>query len=235
MPVQVADQLYGRLRAELGPGPVLDVGIGTGAVSAELVARGVPVLLLDVVDMRGPHAPAAPFVLGSACELPIGAESVTGVHLARVLHHVPDWRLALAEALRVLVPGGALCLTLGGRLYANQLASLRDQVFDAGERLGLRGAHHVHEPRGVEAVDAELGIEPEVVEYRFDVTGTPRQAVTDAANHTYAWQPGQDLTVLRPVADQVLTESGLDPDAPITHERVVSYRIYRKPGESRPQ
>jgi len=55
-----------------------------------------------------------------------------------------------------------------------------------------------------------------------------RDAVFDAANHPYAWLPGQDLSPLRAVASQVLARSGFDPDAPVVHERVISYRVYRK-------
>jgi len=232
MPADVADRLYGRLRDELGCGPaVLDVGVGSGAVSAELADRGVTLVLLDVVDLRGSEAPAAPFLRGSCCALPIRSGSVTGVHLARVLHHVPDWRRALAEVVRVLAPGGALCLTLGGRSYGAELSQLREAVFSAGAVLGLRAAHHSHQPHGADAVDAELaGLgmgTPELVDVSFPVWHTPRDAAADAAVHPYIWAPGQDLSPLVGVVERVLVESPLPPDEPIRHERVVCYRIYR--------
>lgn len=223
VPEEAARDLYGRLRSFL-PGVVLDVGAGVGVIAAEL---GGPLILADVVDLRGPSAPVAPFVLGDACALPFASASVDGVHLARVLHHVSDWRLALLEARRVVRPGGAVAVTLGGRMFASALAPLRDAVFDEGRRIGLEGAHHVHGPSGYEDVDSVLG-SGEVVEVSFPQSHTPRQVVFDAASHPYAWLPGQDLSPLQAVAAQVLARSGFDPDEPIVHERVISYRVYRK-------
>ena len=223
VPEEAARDLYGRLRSFL-PGVVLDVGTGVGVIAAEL---GGPLILADVVDLRGPSAPAAPFVLGDACALPFASASVDGVHLARVLHHVSDWRLALFEARRVVRPGGAVAVTLGGRMFASALAPLRDAVFEEGRRIGLEGAHHVHGPSGYEDVDSVLG-SGEVVEVSFPQSDTPRQVVFDAASHPYAWLPGQDLSPLQAVASQVLARSGFDPDEPVVHERVISYRVYRK-------
>ncbi|MFI9388016.1 class I SAM-dependent methyltransferase [Kutzneria sp. NPDC052558] len=235
VPDEAARDLYGRLRHFL-PGVVLDVGCGTGAIAASLAGPGslgpAPavsgfLILLDAVDLRGPLAADFPFVLGDACALPFATGSLDGVHLARVLHHVSDWRVALTEASRVVRPGGAIAITLGGRMFASELSPLRDAVFDEGRRLGLRGAHHPHGPSGYEDLDTVLGV-AEVVEVAFPQSDTPRQVALDAATHPYAWLPGQDLSPLQAVAAQVLARSGFDPDAPIVHERVISYRVYRK-------
>ncbi|HTJ32635.1 MAG TPA: methyltransferase domain-containing protein, partial [Dactylosporangium sp.] len=172
-------------------------------------------------------APSAPFLRADACALPFATASLGGVHLARVLHHVSDWRLALTEARRVVRPGGSVAVTLGGRMFASELAPLRDAVFDEGQRLGLHGAHHVHGPAGYEDVDSVLG-SGELVEVRFPQLDTPRQVVFDAASHPYAWLPGQDLSPLQAVASDVLARSDFEPDQPVVHERVISYRVYRK-------
>jgi SAM-dependent methyltransferase len=202
---------------------VLDVGCGNGSVAVEL---GGPLILLDAVDLRGPAADGFPFVLGDACAVPFATGSLDGVHLARVLHHVSDWRLALAEARRVVRPGGCVAVTLGGRMFASELSTLRDAVFEEGKRLGLKGAHHVHGPSGYEDVDSILGA-GEIVEVRFPQWDTPRQVAFDAASHPYAWLPGQDLSPLQAVAEQMLGRSGFPPDEPVLHERVISYRVYR--------
>lgn len=47
---------------------------------------------------------------GDADTLPMATASVDAVMLVSMLHHVPDWRAALAEARRVLRPGGRLAL-----------------------------------------------------------------------------------------------------------------------------
>ena len=222
---EAARALYGRLRSFL-PGLALDIGAGTGLVASQL---GGQLVLLDVQDLRGPQAPPAPFVLGSACALPFATGTFTGVHLARVLHHVPDWRLALSEAHRVVAPGGAICVTLGGRMIASELGPLRDAVFEQGQQLGLQGAHHAHGPSGYDDVDAVFGA-GEAVEVTEPEWNTPRQVVMDAATHPYAWVAGQDLSPLRDIAARVLAESGLPPDEPVRHDRLVSYRVYRRQG-----
>lgn len=45
-------------------------------------------------------------VHGDAASLPIPSASVEAVMLVSMLHHVPDWQNALAEAQRVIRPGG---------------------------------------------------------------------------------------------------------------------------------
>jgi SAM-dependent methyltransferase len=247
---EAARDLYGRLRRFL-PGLVLDIGCGTGAIAFDLARASlgphagttgdlVPhagsagdLVLLDAVDLRGPLAAGFPFVLGDACALPFATGSLDGVHLARVLHHVSDWRVALTEARRVVRPGGSIAVTLGGRMFATALAPLRDAVFAEGRRLGFEGAHHVHGPAGYADVDSVLGT-GEVVEVAFPQLDTPRQVVLDAASHPYAWLPGQDLSPLRAVAEQVLADSDFAPDQPVTHERVISYRVYRTAGGQLP-
>jgi SAM-dependent methyltransferase len=227
VPDEAARDLYGRLRRFL-PGPVLDIGCGTGAIASELSrASAGDLVLLDAADLRGPLAAGFPFLLGDACALPFATASFGGVHLARVLHHVSDWRLALLEARRAVRPGGSIAVTLGGRMFASELSPLRDAVFSAGKRLGIQGAHHVHGPAGYEDIDSVLGT-GEVVEVSFPQLDTPRQVVFDAASHPYAWLPGQDLSPLQAVAADVLARAGVDPDQPVEHHRVISYRVYRR-------
>jgi SAM-dependent methyltransferase len=231
VPGEAARDLYGRLRRFLS-GTVLDIGCGTGAIAFELArasraGSAGDLVLLDAVDLRGPLAADFPFVLGDACALPFATASLDGVHVARVLHHVSDWRLALLEARRVVRLGGSIAVTLGGRMFASELAPLRDAVFEEGQRLGLQGAHHVHGPAGYEDVDSVLG-SGEIVEVCFPQLDTPRQVVFDATSHPYAWLPGQDLSPLRAVASEVLARSGFEPDEPVAHERVISYHVYRK-------
>jgi SAM-dependent methyltransferase len=59
---------------------------------------------------------APPRVLrADATRLPFRDASVDAVLEVHVLHLVPDWELALAEARRVLVPGGVVLIGRGGR------------------------------------------------------------------------------------------------------------------------
>ncbi|SHE98069.1 class I SAM-dependent methyltransferase [Streptoalloteichus hindustanus] len=236
-----AEQLYGTLAGLFrggGPvpnsvlGPVLDVGAGSGRLAAELARRGVPLLLLDLTDARQAGAPNAPFLRGDASRLPVRSGSCSGVHLARVLLHLADWRAAAAECVRVLRPAGVLALSLGWRLYDGPLRELVGAVHDAAEARGLRLEPVRADLDGPEELDSaflRLGLgSPELVEVSGAVAVTPRQAVADAVHTTHRWLPGQDLGALPDIGAAVLAGSGLDADQPIPQVRTVSYRVYRR-------
>ncbi|MCB9832994.1 MAG: methyltransferase domain-containing protein [Planctomycetes bacterium] len=106
---------------ELGAsGLILDLGCGPGHIPPLIVARlpEVRVLGLDaastmlVIAERRRLASAAPerieYRLGDAKTLPFADASFDGVVSNTVLHHIPDPLAFLAEAARVLRPGGLL-------------------------------------------------------------------------------------------------------------------------------
>jgi SAM-dependent methyltransferase len=122
------------------PAQVLDVGGGPGTYAAPLARRGYRVHLVDPVAPHVEQArqvagsdPAAAFTAaaGDAWELPAPGESQDAVLLFGPLYHLTDEadrRQALAEAWRVLRPGGrllamAVCrfASLLGGLYAGWL------------------------------------------------------------------------------------------------------------------
>jgi SAM-dependent methyltransferase len=99
------------------PGPVLEIGIGTGRVALPLVAAGVPLVGVDLspamlARLRAKD-PAVPVVVGDATRLPVADRTVGATLLAHVLHLVADWRMVVAEVERVLRPGGVLLATRG--------------------------------------------------------------------------------------------------------------------------
>ena len=102
------------------PALLLDVGGGPGTYAAPLARRGYRVHLVDPVQLHVEQArqaaqasPAAAFTatVGDARELPEPDQSQDAVMLFGPLYHLTDGaqrRLALAEAWRVLRPGGRL-------------------------------------------------------------------------------------------------------------------------------
>jgi ubiquinone/menaquinone biosynthesis C-methylase UbiE len=105
-PADAVRWLVGRDAAE-----VLELGAGTGKLTAELVAQGHDVLatepdekMLDVLRRRVPGARAS---VASAEELPVGDRSVDVVLAAQAFHWF-DHETALPEIARVLKPGGVL-------------------------------------------------------------------------------------------------------------------------------
>lgn len=116
------------------PGPaerLLDLGCGHGRFLRWLAPRARRLIGLDrslrllklaaegnEVDPIG--APAG-LVFASATELPLATGSVETITCVRVIQHVPDQDAALAEARRVLRPGGSLVLVQYNFLSAHGL------------------------------------------------------------------------------------------------------------------
>jgi SAM-dependent methyltransferase len=112
---QVAPRFLDWLDAREG-GDWLEVGCGTGALSAAILARYKPASLLAIDPSEGFIAKARAnvpdarvrFRVGDAQALPAEAASKDAIVSALVLNFVPDRAKALAEMRRVARPGGAI-------------------------------------------------------------------------------------------------------------------------------
>ncbi|GAA0896296.1 class I SAM-dependent methyltransferase [Virgisporangium aurantiacum] len=101
----------------LVPGPVLEVGVGTGLVSAALLTAGRDVIGVDISANMLVHARRRlgfRVVRGDARALPLADESVANVAFVWMLLFVDGAGAALAEAARVLRPDGRV-VVIGGR------------------------------------------------------------------------------------------------------------------------
>ena len=118
----------GRLRAQVldGVAPeaaVVDVGCGTGTLAIALAADGAQVIGVDgdpevlALAYAKPGAEAVQWRKGLATALPLPGASADRVVMSLLLHHLDAGakRTALAEALRVLRPGGRLHVADWGR------------------------------------------------------------------------------------------------------------------------
>jgi SAM-dependent methyltransferase len=96
-----------------GARTVLDLGAGTGKLTRSLVARGLEVIAVEPIkEMRASLTAALPEVralAGTAEEIPLPDDSVDAITVAQAWHWVDPER-AVAEAARVLRPGGTLGL-----------------------------------------------------------------------------------------------------------------------------
>lgn len=99
-------------------GHVLEIGAGSGAMAAELLA-GRPELRMTVTDFDPEMVDAARVRLGAlgdrvtvgeadATALPFADASFDAVVTWIMLHHTLEWEKALAEAARVVRPGGTI-------------------------------------------------------------------------------------------------------------------------------
>jgi SAM-dependent methyltransferase len=116
------------LGAELaGRGRCLEIGVGTGRVALPLHRSGVPMAGVDISQLmvgrlveKAGGRPPFPLALADATALPFADGTFGAALAAHVFHLIPPWRLAVAELLRVVRPGGLLLVHLtggGGELF----------------------------------------------------------------------------------------------------------------------
>jgi SAM-dependent methyltransferase len=94
-------------------GPCLEVGCGEGNNLVRLARRAGCVgidLFVDKLRFAAAALPAARFAAADAGALPFRDGAFRTVFVRDLLHHVTDPAPVLAEAVRVLAPGGRLCL-----------------------------------------------------------------------------------------------------------------------------
>src|SRR5882724_11764719 len=129
------------------PGRLLDVGCAGGELAALLATRGWRVhgaeaepALVEAARARGVEARAVDL---DRAPLPWPAGAFDAVVAAEVIEHVVDTDHLLAEAARVLRPGGALVVT------TPNLASLENRVrlllgrYPVWMDVGVEGAGHL--------------------------------------------------------------------------------------------
>jgi demethylmenaquinone methyltransferase/2-methoxy-6-polyprenyl-1,4-benzoquinol methylase len=149
-------------RAGLRPGMrVLDIGTGTGLTAREaahLVGAGTEVIgvdpstgMLQRADVPGDVR----LVRGTAEEIPSPAASADFVSMGYALRHVGDLSLALREFLRVLVPGGRVCLL--------EITAPESRLSRAALRIYMRGVV----PLIVRCMAAHRDM-PELMRYYWD-------------------------------------------------------------------
>ncbi|WP_431973060.1 methyltransferase domain-containing protein [Micromonospora haikouensis] len=158
---------------------LVDLGCGAGLLAPHLAGKGYRHVGVDLT--RSALAQAAAHgvtpVNGDATAVPLADGCADVVAAGELLEHVPDWRAAVAEACRLLRPGGLLVLDT-----LNDTALSRLVAVEIGERLPTvpRG---IHDPRlfvddqALVAECARHGVELRVRGVRPELGGTLRWLV----------------------------------------------------------
>jgi ubiquinone/menaquinone biosynthesis methyltransferase len=105
--------------ADIGPGTrVVDLACGTGDLAFAAIDRGARALGLDITPRMielarakttPAQAPRVAWAVGDMTTLPLADASCDVITTGYGLRNVPDLARAIAEAHRVLAPGGRLC------------------------------------------------------------------------------------------------------------------------------
>jgi SAM-dependent methyltransferase len=152
-----------------------DIGGGYGRLAILLTEYASKVTLADPstqqLALSREVFPGEPFEreLADAAQLPFADESIDLAVVVRILHHLPDPELELAELARVLRPGGHAVVEAANSAHAGR----RMAAFLRGQRIGAApvdirsadsrrrgGAPYVnHHPRTITRQLAEVGLE----------------------------------------------------------------------------
>jgi ubiquinone/menaquinone biosynthesis C-methylase UbiE len=223
---------------------ILEVGIGTGRISAPLIARGLNVTGIDLsremmdklrakfAGQVGDLASALRLALSDASALPFPAETFDVELAVHVFHLIAPWRQAIGEMRRVLRPGGLVLHSTHTRAPQSANVILRNKWHELVEARGQRWKRPGAPNR--EAVTAEfqsLGASLEEIEASHSTGVTiPRQEIADIAHriHSDSWV----------VSDEVLQETVAELtewaqghfgalDAPIPDEHVFIWQVMR--------
>jgi SAM-dependent methyltransferase len=166
---------------------VLDVATGPGYVAEMAAHRGARPVGLDIsegmlVEARR-RLPHVEFVAGDAEALPFEDGSFDAVVGNFVINHLPDPGTGIAEAARVLVPGGGLAFSAWERPDRMLYLGLIGQAIEAAE---------------VEDDEAAAGIPPGPDPYRFADEDRFRAVLEGAGLSTVAVE---EVEVVHAVAD----------------------------------
>lgn len=226
------------LTSELGSGPCLEIGVGTGRIALPMSEAGTTMIGLDLstammrqlVRNAGGRRPF-PLVTGDATCLPLADDSVGGALAVHVLHLIPMWPLAVKELIRVVRPGGAIVVDLGRATRG----PFRELLSEFSRAAGIPERHRgVNDPSDLDGILRAAGAEAKVfdtiVESR-SATYAKTIAALEAGTYSVTWSA--DEATRRAAAQETrrwATRSLGDLNRRYDYQLEIALRSYRLPG-----
>jgi ubiquinone/menaquinone biosynthesis C-methylase UbiE len=247
----VPDELMARivpmLMAELPhEGITLEVGIGTGRIALPLIHQGVRLVGVDIsremlrrmVVNGGESQPTV--AQADATRLPFCDRTFAAALAVHVLHLIPAWRVAVAELLRVVAPGGVVIVSRGtrGRIRAQGVQPADDWDL----RLTRRFFGEAGDPPWPPGLDSLTDLDDfmrdksaeqyEIPELRIERTSSVNELLANLEAGYWAACWGLDEATRRRAAGRTREWAGQeigDPDAPRSVTEGSVWHVYRLP------
>jgi ubiquinone/menaquinone biosynthesis C-methylase UbiE len=207
LPEEAAAQIGAALAGLLPPGAAaLDMGCGAGRIAVPAAAAGLRVTGLDSDAAMLAEAARSAAEAGLALEtihgdittMPLPADSFDAVLSINVLHLVPAWQQALAEAVRVMRPGGLLVQGRDWLDPASCAGQLRGKLREVVLSLepGMRPTAAASPVVMAEALAQAGGVtEPDSVATSWTLASSPAEVLAQMAarEHNETWMLAPDL------------------------------------------
>ncbi|MGB9111685.1 MAG: class I SAM-dependent methyltransferase, partial [Acidimicrobiales bacterium] len=196
---------------------IVDIGCGEGQVARRLANGDARVVGVDPSSAQLKNALGAPghsiaYVQALGEKLPLASGSVDGVVCCLVIEHALDADVVLAEAARVLAPGGRFLLVVNHPAFQGPGSGfVDDQILD--ERYWRVGPY-LKEQWVVENVDSSVSL------------GFSHRPLSRYVNP--AIDAGLVLTrLIEPAPERDLLDGSTDPDFEMTIPRLCAMRFAR--------
>jgi SAM-dependent methyltransferase len=220
----------------LPTGPVLEIGIGTGAIAVPLAERGRRVIGVDLsaamlARLRAKDATGRISVaIADGTRLPIADGSFGGGYCRWVFHLIAPWREAVRELCRAVAPGGVVVVEPGGYTGGWREVWLRfvEQLGPSAEPVGLdaRGGYVDLD----EAFAACGATKREVIETPMQIDSSLQRFLDEAAARDYSWTwRSSDAALARAVGTVrawAIDRFGPDLTQPFSPDARQSWRVY---------